>query len=117
MAATFPLQEQHRWSFKNHFLSGITLPAWLKLLWRHGAAIDWAHYWHRAAFLTLMACLNSCLGLVDSLAWWRAIDAQRLHEQPIIVLGHPRTGTTLLHNLLSLDSRCGGCLCVCWTSA
>ena len=28
---------------------------------------------------------------------------QRVHKRPLFILGHPRTGTTLLHNLLSLD--------------
>lgn len=83
-------------------MSGVTLPAWLRILRRHGAGIDWA-YAQRAVFLTLMAALNSALGLLDSLLYGRAIVAQRLHEQPLIILGHPRTGTTHIHNLLALD--------------
>lgn len=88
---------------QNHFLTGITLPAWLRVLWRYGARIDWLAYGQRAVFLTLMACVNSALGLIDSLLYGRAIAAQRLHEQPLIILGHPRTGTTHIHNLLALD--------------
>lgn len=30
---------------------------------------------------------------------------QPLHPSPVFVLGHPRTGTTHLHNLLSCDPR------------
>ena len=101
----YPLEERHRWSFKNNFLTGITLPAWLKLLWRHGACIDWPAYWQRAAFLSLMAAFNSALGLVDSLLYGRRIAQQRLHDSPVIILGHPRTGTTHIHNLLALDSQ------------
>lgn len=103
---TYPLTEKHRWSIKNHFLSGLTLPTWLKLLRRYGSLIDWGFYWQRAAFLSIMACFNSLLGLVDWLLYGRAIQAVRLHEEPLIIVGHPRTGTTLLHNLLALDTRC-----------
>ena len=85
--------------------AGITLGAWLRLLRRYGRCIDWLSFWQRAAFLTAMACLNSLLGLVDTLLYGRAIAAQRLHEEPLIVLGHPRTGTTHVHNLLALDPR------------
>lgn len=89
----YPLtQPCRRWSTKNNFLTGITLPAWLRLLRRYGRLVDWRLYWQRVLFLSLMALFNSLLGLVD---WWlygEAVKLQRLHEQPIIVLGHPRTG-------------------------
>ena len=39
------------------------------------------------------------------LLFGRAIARQQLHPEPLIILGHPRTGTTHLHNLLSLDPR------------
>ncbi|KAL4419406.1 hypothetical protein ABPG77_003380 [Micractinium sp. CCAP 211/92] len=103
--ATFPLQPKHRWSFKNHFLTGITLPAWLHLLRRYGSCIDWARFWQRALFLSLMSAINSLLGLVDSQLYGRKIREQELHPEPVIILGHPRTGTTHIHNLLALDPR------------
>ena len=31
------------------------------------------------------------------------VQRQPLHPEPVFVLGHPRTGTTHLHNLLALD--------------
>lgn len=95
-----------RFSLKNHFLSGVTLPALLRLLRRHRDVIDWRLYWHRVLFLACMALLNSALGLVDWLLYRRRIAAQQLHPEPVIVLGHPRTGTTHIHNLLAADSRC-----------
>jgi hypothetical protein len=32
---------------------------------RYGHAIEWRTYWFRVLFLTLMACLNSVLALVE----------------------------------------------------
>jgi hypothetical protein len=43
---------------------GITLPAWLSLLWRHGGQLQ-LRYAHRLAFLTLLAALNSLLAIPD----------------------------------------------------
>lgn len=34
----------------------------------------------------------------------RAIARQRIHSRPVFILGHPRTGTTMLHNLLARDT-------------
>lgn len=100
---SYPFQLKSRWQVKNHVLTGITLVPWIQIiiLWRH--QVDWATYWHRALFLTLMACINSLLALPDRLLWHRRVAAQPLNPRPVFVLGHPRTGTTLLHNLLALD--------------
>jgi hypothetical protein len=97
MAPNYPLDPglPHRFALKNHFLSGITLPAFLRLLWRHHDAVDWAYYWHRVLFLGVMSVINSLLGLVDSLLFGRAIAAQQLHPEPIIILGWVCTQGTL----------------------
>lgn len=100
---SYPFQFKSRWAIKNHLLTGITLVPWLRILWRH--QVDWKTYWHRALFLTCMACVNSLLALPDRLLWSRRVAAQPLHPRSVFILGHPRTGTTLLHNLLSLDGR------------
>ncbi len=45
--------------------------------------------------------------------WWerlrlgKKIRETQIHEEPVFVLGHWRGGTTLIHNLLSLDKRYG----------
>lgn len=33
----------------------------------------------------------------------RRVEQQQLHPEPVFILGHPRTGTTHLHNLMSRD--------------
>ncbi|KXZ43627.1 hypothetical protein GPECTOR_85g357 [Gonium pectorale] len=96
---------KHRWAVKLNFLSGITLRPWLTLLWRHWRFVDWSVYPHRVLFLSFMACLNSALSLLDTLLFSRAVAAQPLHPEPLFILGHPRTGTTHLHNLISRDPR------------
>ena len=93
----------HRWSFKNNAICGICLGQWVTLLWRFGAHVEWTHYWQRVAFVTALACFNSLLALVEQLLYGRAIAKQAIHPRPLFILGHPRTGTTLLHSLLALD--------------
>ena len=90
---------------KNHPLSGITLPQWFRLLREHGSGVEWLRHAPRLVFLTLMACLNTIGAACDTLFYGRAIATQELNDEPVFILGHPRTGTTHLHNLLSKDPR------------
>ncbi len=94
---------KHRWSVTNNYLAGITLGTWWRLLRENRFAVDPA-YWHRAAFVTAASGMNS---------WHRRREERLFHDRieaaevkaPLFVLGHWRSGTTLLHNLLALDSR------------
>jgi hypothetical protein len=53
----------------------------------------------------LTSVLNSILNLVQTLIFARRIRACVLEEPPIFIIGHWRTGTTFLHELLMLDER------------
>jgi len=103
---------KHEWEFKNNPLSGICLFAWLELLSTRWRAIDWRTYWQRVVFLTLLSSFNSCLATVEWLLYGRAVTRTPIDPRPVFVLGHPRTGTTLLHTLLALDEELFG---VCTT--
>ena len=68
-------------------------------------AIEWRAYWQRVLFITLLSSLNSFLSLVEIYLHGRCIRETTVDRRPLFVLGHPRTGTTLLHSLLALDER------------
>ena len=65
--------------------------------------VEWRVYWQRVVFVTLIATFNTCLALVEWVLHSRVQKRQTINPRPLFVLGHPRTGTTHLHNLLSLD--------------
>jgi hypothetical protein len=90
---------------KNHILSGITLGPWGEIVYRHFWDITWSSYWARMLFLTFMASINSGVGFFERLRYEDAIQAQTLGDDPVFILGHPRTGTTLMHNILSHDKQ------------
>jgi hypothetical protein len=81
---------------------GITASAWLRLLMRNHFAISLGQI-----PVVLMALaytpVNSALKCVQNLVFGRRISACALEEPPIFIIGHWRTGTTHLHQLLSLD--------------
>ena len=48
---------------------------------------------------------NSILGAIQSLFLGKKIRESRLEKPPIFIIGHWRSGTTLMHELLALDER------------
>lgn len=60
---------------------------------------------YMAWFLVWLAALNSALAAVQRAVYGRQIEATRLARPPLFILGHWRSGTTLLHELFALDDR------------
>jgi hypothetical protein len=82
----------------------VKLSAWLKVLARN----RWAVGPRRVPMVTFIAGLgafNSSMGLLQQLLCSRRIRNTELADDPIFVLGHWRSGTTLLHELLVCDPR------------
>jgi sulfotransferase family protein len=83
---------------------GIGIETWAPLLLRYGHTVS---PWQlpRLVLFTLLSALNTFCGLLTRLLFGARIGEVRLHPAPIFVLGHWRTGTTFLHELLSSDPR------------
>ncbi len=92
----------HRWSLQGNYLVGITRDRWRTLRRRPHHKVAPA-YWHRAAVMSLTSWLSTPLSLLESWRYDAAIAATELPADPIFILGHWRSGTTLLHELLALD--------------
>jgi LPS sulfotransferase NodH len=95
---------KHRWRVDQNYLVGITAGQWRRLLRENHYAVD-PGYWHRAAFISVLSVWNSLLSGKDEKRYGREIDKMTVPDPPLFVLGHPRTGTTFLQNLLSRDGR------------
>jgi hypothetical protein len=62
-------------------------------------------YWYIAAIMSCTNFTNTLLRWLQHGLHGRRIAATRIEQPPIFVLGHWRTGTTLLHELLIHDER------------
>ena len=58
-----------------------------------------------AGLVGMSSVINSSLAAVQRLAFGKKIAAAKLHGPPVFIVGHWRSGTTLMHELISLDSR------------
>lgn len=86
------------------FWSGMTFLTWLGILARNRFRIHPARIAMAAIILTIGA-MNSCLTFLQWLVMGRKIARTEIHEAPIFIVGHWRSGTTLLHEFLVLDPR------------
>ena len=96
-------QLKHRWSISHNYLAGITAGDWWQLMRENRFAIAPA-YWHRAAFITLNSLVNSWYWRKERRQYGDAIDAVQINQPPLFILGHWRSGTTLLHYLFAQDT-------------
>jgi len=96
-----PSALKHRWSTSNNYLAGITLGPWLRLLRENRVS---PAYWHRALFVSAAAAMNSIYARRE-LRHDEAVRATELAGPPLFILGHWRSGTTHLHNLIAKDTR------------
>jgi hypothetical protein len=91
------------WS-EGKLFGGMTLGPWLRLLARNRLAVSPGRV-GRALMGTLLAASNVPLSLAQRAIFGRAIARVKLPDDPLFIVGHWRSGTTLLHELLALDER------------
>ncbi|MDZ7332223.1 MAG: sulfotransferase [candidate division KSB1 bacterium] len=81
---------------------GITAGDWLRLLKENNFRID-LPYLHKAAMLTVRSLFNSLHRRRELTLFGAALQQAKLDAPPLFILGHWRSGTTLLHNLMCQD--------------
>ena len=92
------------WRLDGNYLMGVALSHWWRLLRQNQFHIS-PNYWCRAGVITLTSALTTALSLIESHRYGAAIEATEITEDPIFIIGHWRSGTTFLHELLALDGQ------------
>lgn len=80
--------------------------AWLRILWRHRFAVH-LRYQYISVIVTVVSFFHTLLKCLQEAIYGRRIRATKITQPPIFIVGHWRTGTTLLHELLIQDPRHG----------
>lgn len=101
--ATYEFTPKLQKSTKNNAFSGIRFLAWMEILRKRWRQIEYLRYWPRILMITLLSIFNSFLGMIEYFLFESTIRSTKPHPRPVFILGHPRTGTTLLHSLVALD--------------
>src|SRR5688572_1687594 len=90
--------------YSPRFWHALRVTDWFKLCARHGFRIHPLRM-PMAALITGTTPFNSSAALLQHLWFGRYIEGTRIETPPVFIVGHWRSGTTLLHELLSHDSR------------
>src|SRR4051812_38118427 len=83
---------------------GIDFIAWIRLLARNRFAVGW-RYLYIAAIVTFVSFFHMLLRWMQQAWYGQEIKRTPIPDAPVFIIGHWRTGTTLLHELLILDPR------------
>lgn len=83
---------------------GMPAKVWFSNLARNRFAFSWSRL-HYALGVSTFCPVTSMLAIVQKLGWARAIAKTEPERPPVFILGHWRSGTTLLHEYLGLDPR------------
>lgn len=84
--------------------NGMGVRAYWRMMVRNRFAVA-PHRWAMAAINMGVTVFNSQLWALQEVLMGRKIRETQIDQQPIFILGHWRSGTTLLHELLVLDKR------------
>ena len=80
---------------------GCSFGIWMKLL-ASKPPIHWSRL-HKVVSITALSLANSAGNWCEAAIFGRKIARQKIDHPPVFILGHWRSGTTLLHNLMTLD--------------
>lgn len=89
------------------FLLGCTLTNWVKLLWQNRDKPIYGKSLPKFIYITLVIILLTPIRLIEKLLFDIRVKKTRINNDPIFVLGHWRSGTTYLVNMLSQDTQFG----------
>lgn len=85
-------------------LVGITAGDWLQVVKENKFKIAPSHFL-AAAFVTYLSVQNSFRQRKEIKLYGKSVKEVKINKAPIFLLGHWRSGTTFLHNLISLDEQ------------
>jgi len=77
---------------------------WLRLLARNRFRVDFLR-WGLVATVTFATVINSVLRIVQNILFGKKVARTEIVQPPVFIIGHWRSGTTYLHELLVQDER------------
>jgi hypothetical protein len=90
--------------YSPRFWHGMKPGDWWVMCYRHGFRIHPIR-WPMAFLIGLITPFNSIMGVAQRVWSGRGIDKTEIKEPPVFIIGHWRSGTTFLHELMYLDER------------
>ena len=90
----------------SHYLLGVRFDNWLRLLWENRFRIS-PRAIPQALYITGTSLLLFPFALLEAAIFALPIKRSRIKKGPVYIIGHWRSGTTYLQNLMSKDKKFG----------
>jgi hypothetical protein len=94
-------------AFTAHAAFGSGFRAWIRVLYKNKFQIH-PYFLPKVIFITCAIFLGIPFRWYEKIKYKKSISQQRI-VQPVFIIGHPRSGTTFLHYLLSKDKQFAFC--------
>ncbi len=101
-----PENHQANWypPWAPRFWNGMRIGDFWKLLYDNQFRVHPTR-WPMAGMIGCCSVVNSCLSAIQTVCYTNKIRNSSFDSPPLFIIGHWRSGTTLLHELMSLDPR------------
>src|SRR5215475_890827 len=99
-------KKPHKREWMPHIWEGMDCFAWLRLLAANNFAVPPSH-WYLVPIVSASSVMNAALRWVLNGLHGDRVRETVIERPPLFVIGHWRTGTTLLHELLIRDKQFG----------
>lgn len=86
------------------FWHGMPTGVWLDVVRRHGCRASFTK-WGLVATISMASAFNSLMGLLSDARFRRRLRDRPATPPPLFIIGHWRSGTTMMHELAMLDDR------------
>ena len=86
------------------FWHGMRMTDWARLLYKNQFRVHPLR-WGMAGAISFFSTFNSKMHLLQSALYGHRIQRTKVKQPPVFIIGHWRSGTTYLHELLSVDKR------------
>lgn len=83
---------------------GIRFSSLVKLVFRYGIGVN-PVYWIRFLILIPTSLLSEIFTAAEKIKFSKRISKTIIHQPPVFIIGHWRSGTTFLHQLIFLDDQ------------
>jgi omega-hydroxy-beta-dihydromenaquinone-9 sulfotransferase len=91
---------------RTHFLSGASLPNLIEILYKNRSELSWMHL-PKIMLILVTPLLLFPFHLLEIIFYSGKIKRTPISKDPVFIIGHFRSGTTYLHNLLCQDRQFG----------
>lgn len=89
---------------KSSYLVGCRFDNWIRLLWQNKFRISW-RFVPAAMYITLVSLIMFLPAMLEKWIYGKRIRETKLTKAPVFILGHWRSGTTYLLNVMSQDEQ------------